>query len=189
MARSDVTAAFILTSSIAILASAQELSGHNSLLPPGTTHLAGHGFIGTLTSLVASSQLDLPTAVRLAVSCPPQSTTDKQRIYASLPANPPGEERKFATTVLSARQFHSLATPPEEVPLPDEEPDYGRRRSMQLILDEIHALQKEWEGQGAGEWAEASIINSSKVLVVTVSWTFIGTLERTDGRVHKLLWD
>jgi len=68
MARSDVTAAFILTSSIAILASAQELSGHNSLLPPGTTHLAGHGFIGTLTSLVASSQLDLPTAVRLAVS-------------------------------------------------------------------------------------------------------------------------
>jgi hypothetical protein len=39
---------------------------------------------------------------------------------------------------------------------------------MQLILDEIHALQKEWEGQGAGEWAEASIINSSKVLVVTV---------------------
>lgn len=67
MARSDVTAAFILTSSIAILASAQELSGHNSLLPSGTTHLAGHGFIGTLTSLVASSQLDLPTAVRLAV--------------------------------------------------------------------------------------------------------------------------
>lgn len=68
MARSDVTAAFILTSSVAILASAQELSGHTSLLPPGTTHLAGHGFIGTLTSLVASSQLDLPTAVRLAVS-------------------------------------------------------------------------------------------------------------------------
>jgi len=40
---------------------------------------------------------------------------------------------------------------------------------MQLILDEIHALQKEWESQGTGEWAEASIINSSKVLVVTVS--------------------
>jgi len=40
---------------------------------------------------------------------------------------------------------------------------------MQLILDEIHALQKEWDGQGNGEWAEASIINSSKVLVVTVS--------------------
>ena len=40
---------------------------------------------------------------------------------------------------------------------------------MQLILDEIHALQKEWESLGTGEWAEASIINSSKVLVVTVS--------------------
>ena len=39
---------------------------------------------------------------------------------------------------------------------------------MQLILDEIHSLQKEWS-QGGGEWAEASIINSSKVLVVTVS--------------------
>lgn len=92
-----------------------------------------------------------------------------KRIYASLPATPPGQEpRKFATTVLSARQFHSLATPPDEVPLPDEEPDYARKRSMQLILDEIHALQKEWS-QGGGEWAEASIINSSKVLVVTVS--------------------
>jgi hypothetical protein len=178
MARSDVTAAFILTSSIAILASAQELSGHTSLLPPGTTHLAGHGFIGTLTSLVASNQLDLPTAVRLAVSLPSFSdltNTDHERIYASLPPNPPGMEPKtFATTVLSARQFHSLATPPEEVPLPDEEPDYGRKRSMQLILDEIHALQREWESQGAGEWAEASIINSSKVLVVTVSPNDIG---------------
>lgn len=77
--------------------------------------------------------------------------------------------RRFSTTVLSARQFHSLATPPDEVPLPDEEPDYSRRRSMQLILDEIHALQKDWQEQQAGEWAEASIINSSKVLVVTVS--------------------
>ena len=189
MARSDVTAAFILTSSIAILASAQELSGHTSLLPPGTTHLAGHGFIGTLTSLVASSQLDLPTAVRLAVGhhrFQISLSTDKKRIYASLPPNPPGVEPKtFATTVLSARQFHSLATPPEEVPLPDEEPDYGRKRSMQLILDEIHALQKEWESQGTGEWAEASIINSSKVLVVTVSHNYVNW-KRVDGREHKL---
>lgn len=72
MARADVTAAFILTSSIAILASAQEMSGATSMLPKGTTHLAGHGFIGTLTSLVASGQLDLPSAVRLAVSAAPQ---------------------------------------------------------------------------------------------------------------------
>ena len=40
---------------------------------------------------------------------------------------------------------------------------------MQLILDEIHALQKDWESGNTGDWAEASIINSSKVLVVTVS--------------------
>ena len=70
MARPDVTAAFILTSSIAILASAQEMSGSSSLLPAGTTHLAGHGFVGTLTSLVAAGQLDLPAAVRLAVGLP-----------------------------------------------------------------------------------------------------------------------
>lgn len=38
---------------------------------------------------------------------------------------------------------------------------------MQLILDEIHSLQRDWEGSSNGEWAEASIINSSKVLVVT----------------------
>jgi hypothetical protein len=38
---------------------------------------------------------------------------------------------------------------------------------MQLILDEIHALQGEW--QEGKEWAEAGIINSSKVLAITVS--------------------
>ena len=56
---------------------------------------------------------------------------------------------------------------------------------MQLILDEIHALQKEWESQGTGEWAEASIINSSKVLVVTVS-TKSFTDKDADYREHKL---
>ncbi len=39
---------------------------------------------------------------------------------------------------------------------------------MQLILDEVHALQKEWQVEGS-EWAGAGIINSSKVLAVTVS--------------------
>jgi len=39
---------------------------------------------------------------------------------------------------------------------------------MQFILDEVHAMQKEWETEGT-DWAEAGIINSSKVLVVTVS--------------------
>ena len=39
-----------------------------SLLPEGTSHLVGHGFIGTLTALVAAGRLDLATGVRLAVS-------------------------------------------------------------------------------------------------------------------------
>ena len=39
---------------------------------------------------------------------------------------------------------------------------------MQLILDEVHELQSEWEQEGE-EWAEAGVINSSKVLIVTVS--------------------
>ncbi|WVR05089.1 hypothetical protein IAU60_002101 [Kwoniella sp. DSM 27419] len=218
MKRPDITAAFILTSSIAILASEQEKSGTPTLLPEGTTHLAGHGFIGTLTSLVASGRLDLATGVRLA------------RIYTSLPPSPPNTHpRSHLTTVLSARHFHSLSSPSYFVPpppsttpapprppssplsvtsLPDEdraispdEPDatgnetyrdheafppvssgpaceeesegsftpIKRRRAMQLILDEIHSLQRDWEkDKGSGvEWASAGIINSSKVLVVS----------------------
>ncbi|WVQ70222.1 uncharacterized protein L199_008448 [Kwoniella botswanensis] len=190
MKRPDVTAAFILSSSIAILASAQEKMGSPTLLPEGTTHLAGHGFIGTLTALVASGRLDLGTGVRLA------------RIYASLPPSPPQTyPRSHLTTVLSARHFHSLSSPSYFVPPPppppaSEEDDpfppvtsteseaessstpLKRRRAMQLILDEIHSLQRDWEREneitGSGgtigprqEWASAGIINSSKVLVVT----------------------
>lgn len=85
MARADVTASFILTSTIAILASEQvsrlfsdfpqpianskERTGSASLLPEGTQFLAGHGFVGTLTALVAAGRLDLQDGVRLAVSC------------------------------------------------------------------------------------------------------------------------
>lgn len=48
-----------------------------------------------------------------------------------------------------------------------------RRRAMQLILDEIHGLEREWiehSEEGHEEWAAAGIINSSKVVVVTVSF-------------------
>lgn len=45
----------------------QERTGSSNLLPPGTAHLAGHGFIGTLTALVVAGRLDLETGVRLAV--------------------------------------------------------------------------------------------------------------------------
>lgn len=49
-----------------------------------------------------------------------------------------------------------------------------RKRAMQIILDEIHAIQKGWEAEAEksgeqGEWAAPGIINSSKVLIVTVS--------------------
>ncbi|WRT67008.1 uncharacterized protein IL334_003974 [Kwoniella shivajii] len=188
MKRPDVTAAFILSSSIAILASEKEKHGTSTLLPEGTSHLAGHGFIGTLTALVASGRLDLGTGVRLA------------RIYASLPPSPPQTyPRSHLTTVLSARHFHSLSSPSYFVPPPpspddpfppvssgsasEEEAESSstpikRRRAMQLILDEIHSLQRDWEREneitGSGgtigprqEWASAGIINSSKVLVVT----------------------
>ncbi|WWC85365.1 uncharacterized protein L201_000228 [Kwoniella dendrophila CBS 6074] len=194
MKRPDVTAAFILSSSIAILASAQEKNGTPTLLPEGTTHLAGHGFIGTLTALVATGRLDLGTGVRLA------------RIYTSLPPSPPHTyPRSHLTTVLSARHFHSLSSPsyfvpppPPPPPLTSEEDPFPpvtsigateelsvntstplkRRRAMQLILDEIHSLQRDWQKEneltGSGgtvgprqEWASAGIINSSKILAVT----------------------
>lgn len=64
---------------------------------------------------------------------------------------------------------------PFEDPLADlsgsSEPQ-KRRRAMQMILDEIHGLQDHWRREMAegeeGEWAAPGIINSSKVLVVTV---------------------
>ncbi|KAL7422277.1 hypothetical protein Q5752_002923 [Cryptotrichosporon argae] len=174
MQRADVTAAFILTSSIAILASEQERSGAPSLLPYNTTHLAGHGFVGTLTALVAAGRLDLATGVRLA------------RLYASLPPSLPGQSRTFSTVVLSARHYHSLSSPSHFVPFNDPVVDAEsssapeqRRRAMQLVLDEVHAMQKEWEAEGR-EWAEAGIINSSKVFALT------GTQFAVDQVIQRL---
>lgn len=56
-----------------------------------------------------------------------------------------------------------------------DEPE-RRRRAMQLILDEVHALQHEWEYEGNGDWAEAGIINSSKVLMVTGTYMAVEQL-------------
>ncbi|WVF72306.1 hypothetical protein IAT40_007119 [Kwoniella sp. CBS 6097] len=195
MKRPDVTAAFILTSSLAILASAKEKDGTPTLLPEGTTHLVGHGFIGTLTALVASGRLDLATGVRLA------------RIYTSLPPQPPrSHPRAHLTTVLSARHFHSLSSPSYFVPPPPSSADdpfppvstesacdemsessstpLKRRRAMQLILDEIHSLQHDWEKERSAnqEWASAGIINSSKVLVV--SGTYHAVLQVIERLQH-----
>lgn len=38
------------------------------MLPAGTAYLVGHGFVGTLTALVAAGRIDLATGVRIAVS-------------------------------------------------------------------------------------------------------------------------
>lgn len=180
MARADVTSAFILTSSIAILASAQEHAGASTLLPHGTTHLAGHGFIGTLSALVAAGRLDLSTGVRLSM------------MWAALPASPPSSNlrtRKYVTTILSARQFHSLSSPPFDIPAPysldspeSSDSPAQRRRAMQLILDEVHAMQREWALHEDDDYASAAIINSSKVLGVTGTengvWQVIDRLQQ-----------
>lgn len=181
MARPDITAAFILSSSVAILASEQEHSVGSSLLPPGTTHLAGHGFVGTLTALVAAGRLDLSTGVRLAI------------MFTNLPAVPTNSNkrsRKYQMTVLSARQFHSLSSPPFDIEQPYDSNSFGetsdspaqRRRAMQLILDEVHAMQREWADYEDEDYAAAAIINSSKLLGVvgttSGAWQVIERLQQ-----------
>lgn len=52
----------------------------------------------------------------------------------------------------------------------EEGVERNRKRAMQLILDEIHGMQRDWEKDGGDDWAAASTINSSKVLIVTVSF-------------------
>ena len=102
-------------------------------------------------------------------------------MYASLPSSPStatGRPPKYVTTVLSARHFHSLSSPPWDIPDPHiyynpsaelSDSPAQRRRAMQLILDEVHAMQKEWLMSEDGEWAAAGFVNSSKVFGVTVS--------------------
>ena len=64
---------------------------------------------------------------------------------------------------------------------------------MQLILDEIHSMQRQWEAEDSGEWAAASVISSSKVLTVTVSLLPIrhqhrkADLQGTDHAVHSVI--
>jgi hypothetical protein len=53
-----------------------------------------------------------------------------------------------------------------------------RRRAMQLILDEVHGMQREWALHEDDDYASAAIINSSKVVGVTVSVTEENCLAR-----------
>lgn len=62
-----------------------------------------------------------------------------------------------------------LESPDHDLPKGKEGDRTGRKRAMQYILDEIHGLQKVWEAEGNDEFAAAATINSSKVLIVTVS--------------------
>jgi hypothetical protein len=102
-------------------------------------------------------------------------------MYASVPSTPPSsnkKSRRYLTTILSARQFHSLSSPPFDIQQPyglseaaeSSDSPAQRRRAMQLILDEVHAMQREWALYEDEDYAAAAIINSSKVLGVTVSW-------------------
>jgi hypothetical protein len=68
----------------------------------------------------------------------------------------------------------------------------NKKRAMQLILDEIHGMQRDWEREGGEEWAAASTINSSKVLIVTVSYlSLVRRLklidQGTDFAVHAVI--
>ncbi|KAJ9104779.1 hypothetical protein QFC19_003920 [Naganishia cerealis] len=91
MLRPDIKAAYVLTSNLAILASAQQHAPEpTSFLPQDVTHLLGYGFIGTLTALVATDKVKLEDAIRLAC------------IYASLPAGGV-QEAHMAGTLTGAR--------------------------------------------------------------------------------------
>ena len=101
-------------------------------------------------------------------------------MWSSLPSSPPSwnlRSRKYVTTILSARQFHSLSSPPFDIE--DRHSSYAtgaessdspaqRRRAMQLILDEVHDMQEEWALHEDDDFASAAIVNSSKVVGVTV---------------------
>lgn len=102
-------------------------------------------------------------------------------MWAELPASLPSSNRrsrKYLTTILSARLFHSLSSPPWDIPKPytgygegaeSSDSPAQRRRAMQVILDEVHAMQREWAIHEDEDYAAAAIINSSKVFGVTVS--------------------
>lgn len=199
MSRPDIKAAYVLTSNLAILASAQSHAPEpTSFLPQDVTHLLGYGFIGTLTALVATDKIKLEDAVRLAC------------IYASLPAG--GEtsqvgmqgdtsKRHWMTTLLtlshdtSRTRKYSLSDAVAHHRHPGAAATASSSSSSPLahVLDVIRDLQEHegWnenllpmcaqtEDEGYGvhadtgdwstrEWAGEAMINSSRTLVVSVS--------------------
>lgn len=186
MDRPDIKAAYVLTSNLAILASAQaHAEPTSSFLPQDVTHLLGYGFIGTLTALVATDKVKLEDAVRLAC------------IYASLPPHEvsPGEApgkgtRHWMTTLLALSHDTSRT---RKYSLSDAIHHHPSASPLAHVLDVIRDLQEhegwnenllpmcaqsEDEGYGvvaeAGdwstrEWAGEAMINSPRSLVVSVS--------------------
>lgn len=99
MSRPDIKAAYVITSNLAILASAQSHAPeHTSFLPQNVTHLLGYGFVGTLTALVATDKVKLEDAVRLAC------------IYASLPAGGIQDNTKTGTGAMRDHFMTTLLT-------------------------------------------------------------------------------
>lgn len=193
MSRPDIKAAYVITSNLAILASAQSHAPQpTSFLPQDVTHLLGYGFIGTLTALVATDKVKLEDAIRLAC------------IYASLPAggetspvvNQGKKEQHWMTTLLTlshdtsrTRKYSLSDAAGHRLPLTGS----STTSPLEHVLDVIRDLQEhegwnenllpmcaqtEDEGYGvhadAGdwssrEWAGEAMINSPRTLVVSVS--------------------
>lgn len=198
MDRPDIKAAYVLTSNLAILASAQaHAEPTSSFLPQDVTHLLGYGFIGTLTALVATDKVKLEDAVRLAC------------IYAGLPPNEvtPGEQqergtRHWMTTLLTLSHDTSRT---RKYSLSDAALHHHPSAPLAHVLDVIRDLQehegwngnllpdcaqREDEGYGVAadagddwstrEWAGEAMINSQRSLVVSVSSLGVG---RKDWRL------
>lgn len=193
MSRPDIKAAYVITSNLAILASAQSHAPEpTSFLPQDVTHLLGYGFIGTLTALVATDKVKLEDAIRLAC------------IYASLPAggetspvvNQGKKEQHWMTTLLTlshdtsrTRKYSLSDAAGHRLPLTGSTTTSPLEHVLDVIRDlqehegwnenllpmcsqtedegyGVHADSGDWSGR---EWAGEAMINSPRTLVVSVS--------------------
>lgn len=140
MASPDLTAAFILASNVALLASHAELRSMDGLLPRGTTHLLGHGFIGALTCLVVTQRIALGDAVRLAVtwaSLRPLPVATRERkvehmtTLMAVAADPALKHRRHSLTDLDFLEYEKTLANSRQA-ADGEEPI---RRALRLVRD------------------------------------------------------
>lgn len=143
MASPDLTAAFILASNVALLASHAELreSNNGCWLPRGTTHLLGHGFIGALSCLVVAQRIALGDAVRLAVtwaSLRPLPVATRERkvehmtTLMAVAADPALRHRRHSLTDLDFLEYEKTLAESRSRGSGAEEPI---RRALRLVRD------------------------------------------------------